>query len=246
MHGIGVLRGISTDIAWPSNSIPRDSGATSKSTRSVHTPCNACPPPEPPACNMAPCTAAPYATASSGLMDLQRETLPLKCCTSISCRAGMRVDPPTNTTSLTSSSVACASLSTSFTVSIHLVKSSEQSDSNSGFVSVALNASDPSIRASISISASAALERERLAASQAFLSLCIALALDRIAFIEFLPWRSSIVRRHQSKRALSKSSPPRWVSPPVALTVNTPPSIDKTLTSKVPPPRSNIITLDLF
>jgi hypothetical protein len=37
---------------------------------------------------------------------------------------------------------------------------------------------------------------------------------------------------------LSKSSPPKLVSPDVANTSNTPSSIYKTETSKVPPPRS--------
>jgi hypothetical protein len=37
---------------------------------------------------------------------------------------------------------------------------------------------------------------------------------------------------------LSKSSPPRCVSPLVALTSKTPPEISRTDTSKVPPPRS--------
>jgi hypothetical protein len=37
---------------------------------------------------------------------------------------------------------------------------------------------------------------------------------------------------------LSKSSPPRCVSPDVLIVSNTPSSIDKILTSKVPPPKS--------
>jgi len=41
---------------------------------------------------------------------------------------------------------------------------------------------------------------------------------------------------------LSKSSPPKWVSPAVALTSNTPSSIVSKDTSKVPPPRSKIKT----
>mmetsp|Transcript_7679 Transcript_7679/g.23453 ORF Transcript_7679/g.23453 Transcript_7679/m.23453 type:complete len:313 (+) Transcript_7679:933-1871(+) len=42
--------------------------------------------------------------------------------------------------------------------------------------------------------------------------------------------------------AESKSSPPRWVSPEVASTLNTPSSIVSSDTSKVPPPRSNTST----
>mmetsp|Transcript_26896 Transcript_26896/g.62916 ORF Transcript_26896/g.62916 Transcript_26896/m.62916 type:complete len:280 (-) Transcript_26896:25-864(-) len=47
----------------------------------------------------------------------------------------------------------------------------------------------------------------------------------------------------QSRTVLSKSSPPRCVSPPVALTSNTPLSMARTDTSKVPPPRSKMTTL---
>ena len=42
---------------------------------------------------------------------------------------------------------------------------------------------------------------------------------------------------------LSKSSPPRWVSPAVAFTSKMPSSIVSSETSKVPPPRSKMSTL---
>ena len=42
---------------------------------------------------------------------------------------------------------------------------------------------------------------------------------------------------------LSKSSPPRWVSPAVALTSKMPSSMVRRETSKVPPPRSKMRTL---
>jgi len=45
-----------------------------------------------------------------------------------------------------------------------------------------------------------------------------------------------------STSLLSKSSPPRWVSPAVALTSKIPSSIVKRETSKVPPPKSKIKT----
>lgn len=82
------------------------------------------------------------------------------------------------------------------------------------------------------------LERVRLARSQADLSLLRALGSSEM---------SSLVLRSNSflkcsKRALSKSSPPRWVSPAVALTANTPPVMARRETSKVPPPRSKIKT----
>ena len=46
----------------------------------------------------------------------------------------------------------------------------------------------------------------------------------------------------KSINLLSKSSPPKWVSPAVALTSKTPLSIDNNETSNVPPPKSKINT----
>ena len=45
-----------------------------------------------------------------------------------------------------------------------------------------------------------------------------------------------------STNLLSKSSPPKWVSPAVALTSKIPSSIVSNETSKVPPPKSKIKT----
>ena len=45
-----------------------------------------------------------------------------------------------------------------------------------------------------------------------------------------------------STNLLSKSSPPKWVSPEVAFTSKTPSSIYNNDTSNVPPPKSNIKT----
>jgi len=45
-----------------------------------------------------------------------------------------------------------------------------------------------------------------------------------------------------STNLLSKSSPPKWVSPAVALTSKIPSSIVKRETSNVPPPKSKIKT----
>lgn len=47
---------------------------------------------------------------------------------------------------------------------------------------------------------------------------------------------------HHSTILLSKSSPPKWVSPAVALTSKIPSSIVNNDTSKVPPPKSKIKT----
>src|SRR5919112_2954398 len=53
-----------------------------------------------------------------------------------------------------------------------------------------------------------------------------------------MPWSRRNSAASQSTIALSKLSPPRWLSPAVALTSNTPSPISSTDTSNVPPPRS--------
>ena len=53
-----------------------------------------------------------------------------------------------------------------------------------------------------------------------------------------MPWDFLNSDTSQSTIALSKLSPPRWLSPAVDLTSNTPSPISSTDTSKVPPPRS--------
>eukprot|EP00966_Prymnesium_polylepis_P033653 782152-Prymnesium_polylepis.1 len=69
-------------MTWPAVSSPSDSGTTSSSTISAVLA-------EPPFVRMAACTAAPYATASSGLIE-RDGSLPLKNSES-SCRTfGMR------------------------------------------------------------------------------------------------------------------------------------------------------------
>uniref|UniRef100_K3X9R0 Uncharacterized protein n=1 Tax=Globisporangium ultimum (strain ATCC 200006 / CBS 805.95 / DAOM BR144) TaxID=431595 RepID=K3X9R0_GLOUD len=78
----------------PAVSSPIDNGATSKSSRS----CKRLDLSDP--LKIAACTVAPNATASSGLIDLYR-SLPLKKSDSNCCTFGMRVEPPTSTTSCT-------------------------------------------------------------------------------------------------------------------------------------------------
>ena len=76
----------------PAVSIPRDRGVTSSRSRSW-TASDLSP------CRMAAWTAAPYATASSGLMDLFN-SFPLKKSWISFWILGIRVDPPTSTISL--------------------------------------------------------------------------------------------------------------------------------------------------
>mmetsp|Transcript_3235 Transcript_3235/g.3988 ORF Transcript_3235/g.3988 Transcript_3235/m.3988 type:complete len:243 (+) Transcript_3235:69-797(+) len=91
--GMVVLRLISGVITPPAVSMPRVSGVTSSSRR-------------PSVCldfmpvRMLACTAAPKATASSGLME-RLSSLPPKKSEMRDCTLGMRVDPPTSTHSCT-------------------------------------------------------------------------------------------------------------------------------------------------
>ena len=87
--GIVVLRSISRVNTPPSVSMPSDSGVTSSNSTSLTSPCST------PAW-----IAAPTATTSSGLTPLCG-SLPNNCFTT-SCTFGMRVMPPTRTTSLIS------------------------------------------------------------------------------------------------------------------------------------------------
>mmetsp|Transcript_16090 Transcript_16090/g.54664 ORF Transcript_16090/g.54664 Transcript_16090/m.54664 type:complete len:212 (-) Transcript_16090:1041-1676(-) len=116
LAGTVVLRLMSAVMTPPAVSMPRESGATSRRRRS-------CSFSEfsPSLLRMAACTVAPYATASSGLMDLQ-SSLPLKKSESICWILGMRVEPPTSTTSCTWPLDRRASRSTFSTGSMHLRK----------------------------------------------------------------------------------------------------------------------------
>ena len=83
--GMVVLRSIRRVHTPPMVSIPRDRGVTSSSSRPLTSPVST------PACR-----AAPMATHSSGLMPL-KGSLPVKFFTAstMSCTAGIRLEPPT-------------------------------------------------------------------------------------------------------------------------------------------------------
>merc|ERR1719486_797412 len=113
--GTVVLRLMRAVMTPPAVSRPRDRGVTSKRSKSDSFSEESEPD------KMAACTVAPYATASSGLMDLQG-SLPLKKSANNDWILGIRVDPPTSTTSLTWDLLNFASLITFSTGSMHLRK----------------------------------------------------------------------------------------------------------------------------
>mmetsp|Transcript_56878 Transcript_56878/g.160538 ORF Transcript_56878/g.160538 Transcript_56878/m.160538 type:complete len:210 (+) Transcript_56878:487-1116(+) len=92
--GMVVFRPTSFVITPFAPSSPSERGVTSSRSRS-------CTCADPPSVRMAACTAAPWATASSQLTDLERSLPPKKSCTMF-LTMGIRADPPTSTTSWTS------------------------------------------------------------------------------------------------------------------------------------------------
>mmetsp|Transcript_1016 Transcript_1016/g.1724 ORF Transcript_1016/g.1724 Transcript_1016/m.1724 type:complete len:275 (+) Transcript_1016:696-1520(+) len=89
--GMVVPREMSEVMRPPAVSMPSESGVTSRSSKSFVS-SDAAPERTP------PCTAAPYATASSGLIPLFG-SLPPKNSVRSCCTLGIRVEPPTSTTS---------------------------------------------------------------------------------------------------------------------------------------------------
>mmetsp|Transcript_17782 Transcript_17782/g.35712 ORF Transcript_17782/g.35712 Transcript_17782/m.35712 type:complete len:207 (-) Transcript_17782:541-1161(-) len=183
-----------------------------------------------------PWMAAPMATTSSGLTPLEG-FLP-KNPSTVSCTLGMRVIPPTSSTSFSSDFFTPES----FRHVLHGVNvrstSFSTSDSNFALVRRTFKCLGPEASAvmkgrdiSVELSPSSSL----LAFSAASRRRCMASAsLLRSRPDSFL---NSDSRKRSSSS--SKSSPPSMVSPLVAFTSNTPPLISKMEISKVPPPRSN-------
>ena len=229
MHGIVLFLGIRVVIIPPAVSIPSERGATStKISFSIFSSLTSV--------NTAAWTAAPYATASSGFIDLFG-SFPLKKSWTIDWILGIRVEPPTKTTSSIWLLLIFPSLITFSKGGIHFLKRSMHKSSNFDLVKMILRSS-PSIKASTSIVAWVDADKALLALSQETLNLLKALAL----FFISIPVFFLNSKAQYSTSLLSKSSPPKWVLPFVDLTSNNPSSKVNKETSKVPPPKSNIKT----
>mmetsp|Transcript_51950 Transcript_51950/g.123675 ORF Transcript_51950/g.123675 Transcript_51950/m.123675 type:complete len:200 (+) Transcript_51950:648-1247(+) len=172
LQGIVLFRSISFVMTPPAVSNPKDKGVTSTKTISLRGESGDLSPPI-----TAACTAAPYATASSGLIDLQG-SLP-KYSSIIFCTFGIRVEPPMRTTSSTLALDTLASASTLSTDSMDRLKRSELSSSNLARVTLH-EKSAPSRRLSTSIIACVAEDKVLLAESHSAWSRFSALLLDRM------------------------------------------------------------------
>ncbi len=184
--------------------------------------------------------AAPAATTSSGLTLLlgsRRKNSATRVCTS-----GMRVCPPTSSTSSMSETSSSASSSTCRHGS--RVRSISRLVSSSSFrrLSVAVKCSGCPLLAAMNgrlISVSNDQLSSCLAFSAASLSRCVASFSDRRS----MPFSARNCSAHQLTMVLSKSSPPKKVSPAVASTSNTPSRSSRMEMSNVPPPRSYTATV---
>ena len=97
----------------------------------------------------------------------------------------------------------------------------------------------PSCKLSTSIFATVVADNVRFALSHTVFNRLIARVFSRNLIPRFF-FSNSVI--HICKRTLSKSSPPKCVSPAVDLTSKIPSSIVNNDTSKVPPPKSKINT----
>ena len=221
-----VFRGISFFITPPMVSKPKDRGVTSSNKISLISP------PKMPAW-----IAAPTATTSSGLTFwLGSRSINVR---TKSCTRGIRVEPPTRITSSMRLGFNPASLSARFRGRRRRLTKSPHISSNSALVnlvSICLGPSSVAVIKGRLISVTPTPDSSILAFSATSPNRCNACRSFRRSIPSFSAKNFSA---SQSTILLSKSVPPNWVSPLVALTSNTPSPISRIDTSKVPPPRSN-------
>mmetsp|Transcript_2182 Transcript_2182/g.4998 ORF Transcript_2182/g.4998 Transcript_2182/m.4998 type:complete len:229 (-) Transcript_2182:130-816(-) len=221
-------------ITPPKVSRPRLSGVTSSNTMSLTSP------PSTPAC-----TAAPRATTSSGLT-VTFGSLPVRDFTR-DWTAGMRVLPPTRMISSISDKSSLASLRAFSTGILHRSRRSLHSSSNLARVrllSMCFGPSAVAVMKGREIDVWESVDSSILAFSDASVSRCS-------AWRSFLRSRPSFFSKSSAKKSvmrLSKSSPPKCVSPLVDRTSKTPSPTSSTDTSKVPPPKSKtkMVSLAFF
>ena len=160
-------------VTPPSVSIPSDNGVTSNSNTSLTSPCRT-----------PPCIAAPRATTSSGLTPLCG-SLPKNSFT-VACTFGIRVIPPTNTTSLISLALTPASFNACLQGDNVFAIKSPTSISNLLLVNFILMCLGPVLSAVINgklISVSIVLDNSILAFSAASLTRCTA----KLSFAKSIP-----------------------------------------------------------
>ncbi len=186
--------------------------------------------------SIAPWMAAPSATHRSG--SISPWGVCPKCFVSNSPTRGMRVDPPTRSTRLSSSERTLASVKAFDTSCKVLFRRSNMSASNSvrvnsyvkftGLPSTIAKLSSATVTYgwsdSLHFASSAALSKRA----------CTCLLVDRDRFPDSLTKRSF----SRSTIKASKSSPPKRLFPVVARTSTIPCSMFTMDTSNVPPPRS--------
>ncbi len=222
--GIVVLRSISLVNTPPRVSMPSESGVTSSSSTSLTSPAST-----------PPWMAAPIATTSSGLTPLWG-SLPKKSLTSFWI-AGMRVWPPTSTTSSMSLASIPASLMACRQGAIERWTRSSTSCSSFGRVSRTFMCFGPEASAVMNgrlMSVSCAEESSILAFSAASFRRWMAIG----SLPRSIPWSFLNSSSSHSMIRWSMLSPPRWVSPLVDFTSTTPSPTSRIEMSKVPPPKS--------
>jgi len=175
------------------------------------------------------------ATTSSGLTPLWGSFW--KISLTMACTAGMRVLPPTRMTSSMSLGDSPASLR-AFKQGLRLrsIKSATicSKRARDRFICKCLGPEASAVMYGRLIEVSLVLDSSILAFSAASLRRCKAiLSLDKSIPVSCL--KPSTIH---SMTRWSKSSPPKWVSPLVDLTSNTPSPSSRMEISKVPPPKS--------
>ena len=186
--------------------------------------------------NAAAWIAAPRATTSSGCTPLHGSIV--KNSATLRWTRGMRVMPPTSTTS--SSSLLSRPALLRVRAQILIVSSIRSSVRSSSCWTVSFSCMWNTLPLGVvckngrSMTVSRTLESSQRAFSAASLSRCMAMRSSRIA----TPVSSSKVSIRYCMTRRSKFSPPRKVSPAVEMTSKTPWPMSRIETSKVPPPRS--------